>query len=118
MLAQEKHQACVDAVNIPANVITVLWKRTDEELENVVLDYFKQLEKSVESSDTHASPSSAPPGTDHPGADECDAAARNEPSVINNQSESFDGTAEAVDSVLGKRNRGGCAVRSPVVPVE
>jgi hypothetical protein len=47
------------------DVITVLGKRGDEELEKVAEEYFKTWVKPVESSDAHASSSSAPPGPDH-----------------------------------------------------
>ena len=58
-------QACIDVVHIPKDVVTVLGRRGEEELGNVVLDYFKMLEEPVESSDAHAPSGSAPPGTDH-----------------------------------------------------
>ncbi|KAN0115599.1 hypothetical protein V8E52_006718 [Russula decolorans] len=35
LLVQENHQACVDVVHIPKDVITVLGKRGDEELEKL-----------------------------------------------------------------------------------
>ncbi|KAN0102324.1 hypothetical protein V8E52_012058 [Russula decolorans] len=65
VLVQEKRQACIDAVPIPKDVITVLGKRGDEELEKLLEEYFKAMGKPVESSDAHASSSLAPPGPDH-----------------------------------------------------
>src|SRR6266566_1448456 len=62
---KQKRQACFDVVHIPRDVITVLWKRGDEELEKLAEEYFKTSGKPVESSDAHASSSSAPPGPDH-----------------------------------------------------
>jgi hypothetical protein len=64
VLVQEKRQACVDVVHIPKDVIPVLGKRGDEELEKLAAEYFKPLENPIESSDAHAS-SSATPGPDH-----------------------------------------------------
>jgi hypothetical protein len=45
VLVQEKRQACVDVVHRPKDVITVLGKRGDEELEKLVEDYFNTGEK-------------------------------------------------------------------------
>ncbi|KAF8502836.1 hypothetical protein F5888DRAFT_1121021 [Russula emetica] len=53
VLVQEKRQASVDVVRIPRGVTTVLG------------DYFKSWGKPVESSEAHASSSSAPPTPDH-----------------------------------------------------
>jgi hypothetical protein len=66
VLVQEKRHACVDAVHIPTDVITVLGKRGLEGLEHV-LEYFnlKTWGKPIESSDAHASTSSAPPRPDY-----------------------------------------------------
>ena len=51
VLAQDKRQARVDMVRIlPNDVITVLWKRWDEELEKLREEFFKTLGKPVESS--------------------------------------------------------------------
>ena len=60
VLVQDKRQACVDEVHTPRDTITVLGKRGSEELERLVEEYFKTSGKPVESSDAHASSSSAP----------------------------------------------------------
>jgi len=65
VLVREKRHACVDVVHIPKDVITVLGKRGDDEIEKLAEEYFKKWGKPVESSDAHASSSSAPPGPDH-----------------------------------------------------
>ena len=66
VLVQENCQACADVVHVPKDVITVLGKRMDEEEPEKLLEkYFKTGKEPVESSDTHASSSSAPPGPDH-----------------------------------------------------
>ncbi|KAN0123156.1 hypothetical protein V8E52_003109 [Russula decolorans] len=65
VLVQDKRQACVDMVHVPRDAIAVLGKRGDEELEKVAEEYFKTSVKPVESSDAHASSSSAPLGPDH-----------------------------------------------------
>jgi hypothetical protein len=65
---QEKLHARVDAMYIPKDVITVLEKRgidgLDGKLAKVAADYVNLI-KAVESSDAHASSSSAPPRPDH-----------------------------------------------------
>jgi hypothetical protein len=59
---QEKPQPYVDVVQIPKDLRTVLRRVVGEdELE----EFFKTLENPIESSDTHASSSSAPPVPDH-----------------------------------------------------
>ena len=60
VLVQEKHQARIDEVHIPRNVITVLGKR-GRGIEKVV-EFFKTLGKLFDSSgsDTSSNPSSAP----------------------------------------------------------
>ena len=63
--AQEKHQVRVDMVHIPKDVITVVEKRGNEELEKLLDQYFKAIGKPAESSDAHASSSSAAPGPVH-----------------------------------------------------
>ena len=62
---QEKREAHVDVAHMPKDVITILEKRGQEELETAVAEYFKTLMKSAETSDAHASSSSAPLGPDH-----------------------------------------------------
>src|ERR1700747_2603198 len=66
---KEKHQACVNVVHIPKNVISVLGKRGGgedlEKLESFVEEHFKTSENPVGSSDAHASTISAPLGPDH-----------------------------------------------------
>jgi hypothetical protein len=66
ILVQEKRQACVDVVHIPENVITVLGKRgDDDDVLKLALEYLEAWGKPVDSSDAHASSSSAPPGFEH-----------------------------------------------------
>ena len=65
VLVQEKRQASVDVLNIPRDEVTVLGKRGNSELENLLDEYFKGMGKPAESSDAHASSSPAPPGPDH-----------------------------------------------------
>ena len=62
---QEKRQERVDVVHIPKDVITVLGKHWDEELEKLGEEYLKTGGKPVDSSDSTFSWSSAPPGPDH-----------------------------------------------------
>jgi len=77
VLVQEKRQACVDVVHIPRHAITVLGKRGSEELEKLAEEYFKASGKPVESSDTHASSSSAPPSPHHESTNVVQAPASN-----------------------------------------
>ena len=65
VLVQEKRQAGVGALHIAKDVITVLGKRGDEELEKLAAEYIKTLEKPIDASGAHASSSSAPPGPVH-----------------------------------------------------
>jgi hypothetical protein len=67
--AQEKRQTCVDVVNIPKDVITVLGKRGEEELAKLAEEFAKTWGKPIDSSDVHTSSSSAPPGPDHESTD-------------------------------------------------
>ena len=65
---QEKHHASVDVTNIPRNMITVLGKRGEDDIEKfarLAQEFFETWTKPVESSDAHASSSSVPPGPDH-----------------------------------------------------
>jgi hypothetical protein len=57
---QEKRQEHVDVAHISKDVITVLGKRWDEDLEKLGEDYLKTGGKPVESSDSTSSSSSAP----------------------------------------------------------
>ena len=65
IFVQEKRQAGVDVVHLPREVKTMLGKRVVEDLEKLAEDLTKTLGKPIDSSDTHASSSSAPPGPDH-----------------------------------------------------
>ena len=65
ILVQKKHQACGDVVHIPKDVVAVFDKRGNEELEKLLDEYFKAMGKPAESSDAHASSSSAPLEPDH-----------------------------------------------------
>jgi hypothetical protein len=66
VLVQEKRQAYADVEQIPKDVRTVLRKRVGEDdLVKVAEDYLETGGKQAESSDTHASSSSAPPVPDH-----------------------------------------------------
>ena len=67
VLVQEKHQAHVDLVHIPkeSDVMAVVEKRGKGELEKLLDQYFKAMGKPAESSDAHASSSSAAPGPAH-----------------------------------------------------
>ena len=67
VLVQEKRQAGVDVVHIPKDVITVLGKRTDEQLPKLMEQLF--MGKTEESAGAHASSSSAPPGPGHVSTD-------------------------------------------------
>jgi hypothetical protein len=66
VLVQEKRQGGLDVVHIPKDVIPVLGKRGDDELDlEKLAEFFKTWENPIGSSDAHASSSSAPPGPDH-----------------------------------------------------
>jgi hypothetical protein len=65
VLVQKKRQASVNVVHIPKDVITVLEKRGDDDIEKLVGEFFETSEKPVESSDAHAPSSSAPPEPDY-----------------------------------------------------
>jgi hypothetical protein len=58
ILPREKHQARVGVVHIPKHMRTVFGKRGDGDLEKAVAEYLKTI-KPTESSDAHASSSSA-----------------------------------------------------------
>jgi hypothetical protein len=81
---QEKRQARVDVVHIPRNVITLLWKRGDEELAKLAEGYFKPLGESFDSSEAHTSSSPAPLGPDHDSTNEEQVLAPNPPSSTAN----------------------------------
>jgi hypothetical protein len=65
LLVPEKRQAGIDVMHIPKDVISVLGKRGDDELEKLAAQYFETWGKPVDSSDAHASSSSAPAVPDH-----------------------------------------------------
>ncbi len=78
---QEKRQACVDVGHIPHDVITVLGKRgSGEDIEKLVEEFFGTWEKPIESSDAHASSSSALPVPDHGSTNVLQAPAPNQAS--------------------------------------
>jgi hypothetical protein len=80
VLVQEKRHASVDVVRITKDVITVLGKRGKEDLEKLAKladEYLKKWGDPAESSDAHASPSSAPPGPDHGSMNDAQAPAPN-----------------------------------------
>ena len=84
VLVQENHQAWVDVVHIPKDMITVLGylgKRGDEELGKLLE---KVMEKPAESSDAHALSSPAPPGPDHGSTDVMQAPGPNPASSTGN----------------------------------
>jgi hypothetical protein len=71
VLVQEKRQACGDVAHIPRDVITVLGKRVDLELQRLIEGYFERVktgENPVESTYTHASSNPALVGPDHASA--------------------------------------------------
>ena len=91
VLVQENCQACANVVHIPKDVITVLGKRMDEEeLEKLLDKYIKMENEPVESSDTHASSSSAPPGPDHGSTNVVQAPASNPASSLANPDPSME----------------------------
>jgi hypothetical protein len=65
LLVQEKRQAGVDVVRMPKDVIFVLGKRGLENLDKLLEDFFYPGVRPIDSSDAHASSSSAPAGPDH-----------------------------------------------------
>jgi hypothetical protein len=70
VLVQEKRQAGVDVVRIPKDVITMLGRRGEEEIEKLAEEYIKTEGKQFDTSDAHASSnlaqsSSTPPGLEH-----------------------------------------------------
>jgi hypothetical protein len=69
VLVQEKRQVVVDAAHIPKDVVTVLGKRGDDELEELLAEYFKTWGRPMDSSDAHASSSSAAPGHNYGSTD-------------------------------------------------
>jgi hypothetical protein len=60
VLVQEKRHTSVDAVHVPKHVITVLEKRVDDDLEQLVDEYM-----AFEESEAHESSSPASPAPDH-----------------------------------------------------
>jgi len=77
VLVQEKRQTCVNVEHIPRDVITVLGKRGSEEMERLIKEFIGTWKTLVESSDAHASSSSAPPVPDHGSMNEVNAPAPN-----------------------------------------
>ena len=77
VLVQEKRQAVVNVAYIPKDMVTVLGKRGDDELEKLAEEYFKTWGRPMDSSDAHASSSSAAPGPDHGSTDVVQAPAPN-----------------------------------------
>ena len=61
VLVQEKNQAVVDVAHLPKDVVTVLGKRGDDDLEKLAAEYFKTWGRPMGSSDAHASSSTAIP---------------------------------------------------------
>jgi hypothetical protein len=77
VLVQEKNQAVVDVAHLPKDVVTVLGKRGDDDLEKLAAEYFKTWGRPMDSSDAHASSSSAAQGPDHGSTDVVQAPAPN-----------------------------------------
>jgi hypothetical protein len=77
VLVQEKNQAVVDVAHLPKDVVTVLGKRGDDDLEKLAEEYFKTWGRPMDSSDAHASSSSAAQGPDHGSTDVVQAPAPN-----------------------------------------
>ena len=61
---QEKRQECVDVVQIPKDVISVLGKRGDT-IGDLLDEFHQAVEGQAESSKAHESSSSVPSGPDH-----------------------------------------------------
>ena len=77
VLVQEKRQTVADVAHTPNDVVTVLGKRGDDELEKLLEEYFRTSGRPMDMSDAHASSSSAAPGPDHGSTDVVQAAAPN-----------------------------------------
>jgi hypothetical protein len=79
ILVREERQAHADVVQIPKDVIadSCVGEAGDEDLAKLAEGYLETGEKSTESSDTHASSSSAPPVTDHGPTNAMEASAPN-----------------------------------------
>jgi hypothetical protein len=85
VLGQEKRQESADVVRMPPkDVITVLGKRQEGDLEKLGEEYFKTLGKPEESSTTLASSSSAPSGPDYGSTNAVQPPASNPASSIAN----------------------------------
>jgi hypothetical protein len=76
VLVQEKHQASVDVVHVPEDLVTVLWEQGEDKEFVEVMKLVEWLHKEnkawnehlefyPKSSVTHALSSTAPPGPDH-----------------------------------------------------
>ncbi|KAI0271908.1 hypothetical protein BGY98DRAFT_186380 [Russula aff. rugulosa BPL654] len=74
---EQKRQTYVNVEHIPRDVITVLGKRGSEEMERLIKEFIGTWKSLVESSDAHASSSSAPPVPDHGSMNEVNAPAPN-----------------------------------------
>jgi hypothetical protein len=77
VLVQKKRQAGVSVVHLPKDVITVLGKRGDDDVEKLAEEYLETWGKPDDSSNAHASSSSAPQGPDHGSANVVQAPAPN-----------------------------------------
>ncbi|KAI0274464.1 hypothetical protein BGY98DRAFT_1188510 [Russula aff. rugulosa BPL654] len=110
VLVQEKHQAHVDAVHIPKDLTTILGKRLDEDLEKLGEEYFKTSGKSIDSSGTHSSSSSAPSGPEPPdhGSTNDVPPTPNLASSTTNPDPSMDPSCSPSSSSQGLRTRGNC----------
>jgi hypothetical protein len=86
VLVQEK-RARVNVAKIPESVTTVMGKRWGEELEKLGEEYFKTSGKTIDSSGTHFSSSSAPPGPsgiDHGSTNDVQSPTQNSASSTSN----------------------------------
>jgi hypothetical protein len=82
-VVQEKRQARVNLVHIPRDAITVLRQRGGEDVYKLASLAEEYLKTSVESSDAHASSSSAPLGSGHGSTNVVQAPPPNPASSIN-----------------------------------
>ena len=75
---QKNRQTSIDVEHLPHDVVTMLGKRGSDEIEKLVEEFFGSWGRPIESSDAHASSSSAPPGSDHGGTNVAQAPAPNQ----------------------------------------